>query len=210
MKIELLIEMCTKLQLSTLAKQVSDSCQQASRQQLPYDEFLFNLLNEELEARLQRRASRRIKEARFPTVKTLEGFNFERAPWLPEVLLRELAQGQYIKEAKPIILIGEPGTGKTHLACALGYAAAAQGESVRFTSTSQLVNLLIEAKDSRVLSSITQRYARYNLLILDELGYLPLSKTDSELLFQVISQRQERLPIIITTNLPFASAPSFL
>ena len=204
MTLHSVIELCKKLQLTIVAKQIEDANQQALRQQLPYDEFLFNLLNEELESRLQRRASRRIKEAKFPSIKTLNGFNFERSPQLPEVLIRQLAQGQYIKEAKPIIFIGEPGTGKTHLASALGYAAAHQGEAVRFTSASQLVNLLIEAKDSRVLSSITQRYARYKVLILDELGYLPLSKTDSELLFQVISQRQERLPIIITTNLPFS------
>jgi DNA replication protein DnaC len=197
-------ELCKKLQLTAVAKIVDDAIQQAKRQGIPYDEFIFNLLNAELDFKLQRRASRRVKEAKFPSVKTLEGFDFERSPHLPEVLLRELAQGQYIEEAKPIIFIGEPGTGKTHLACALGYAAAAQGEAVRFTSASQLVNLLIEAKDSRVLSSITQRYSRYKLLILDELGYLPLSKADSELLFQVISQRQERLPIIITTNLPFS------
>jgi len=199
-----LIQLCQDLGLSTLAMRVEDACQQALRQQLPYDEFLFNLLNEEKEARLARRATRRIKEAKFPTVKTLDGFDFGRSPHLPEALIRQLAHGQYIHEARPIIFIGEPGTGKTHLASALGYAAALQGEAVRFTSASQLVNLLIEAKDSRILSSITQRYARYKVLILDELGYLPLSKIDAELLFQVISQRQERLPIIITTNLPFS------
>ena len=204
MKLNELTELCKNLQLTTVAKRVEDACQQALRQQQTYEEFLSSLLNEELEARLQRRANRRVKESKFPSVKTLDGFDFSRSPNLPEVLIRQLAQGQYIKEAKPIIFIGEPGTGKTHLASALGYAAAEQGEAVRFTSTSQLVNLLIEAKDSRVLSSITQRYARYKLLILDELGYLPMSKADSELLFQVISQRQERLSIIITTNLPFS------
>ncbi len=190
--------------LTTMSHQLENACQQAMRQQISYEEFLLNLLKEELEVRLQRRAARRISEAKFPSVKTLDGFDFSRADKLPEVLIRQLAQGDYINDAKPIIFIGEPGTGKTHLASALGYAAAKQGESVRFTSASQLVNLLIEAKDSRVLSSITQRYVRYKVLIIDELGYLPLSKTDSELLFQVISQRQERLPIIITTNLPFS------
>jgi DNA replication protein DnaC len=193
-----------RLQLSTLAKLAENSCQQALRQQVPYDQFLLELLNEELNSRLQRRAARRVKEAKFLSIKTLEGFDFARSPCLPEVLIRKLAEGEYIKEARPIIFIGEPGTGKTHLASALGYAAALNGESVRFTTTSQLVNLLVEAKDSRVLSSITQRYSCYKLLILDELGYLPLSKTDSELLFQVISQRQERWSTVITTNLPFS------
>jgi DNA replication protein DnaC len=154
--------------------------------------------------RSQKRLTRLVKEAKFPCVKTLDGFNFNRAAHLPETLIRELAQGKYISNAEPIILIGEPGTGKTHLACALGYAAAKSGVAVRFTTTAQRVNLLVEAKDNRILSVITARYARYKLLILDEIGYVPLSKADSELLFQVISQRQERLPLIMTTNLPFS------
>lgn len=204
MTIENLVNLCKQLQLTTVAARVANACQEGQRQQLVHSEFLLNLLQEELETRLQRRSARRIKEAKFPTVKTLDGFDFKSSPELSEVLIRQLAQGEYIDEARPIIFIGEPGTGKTHLASALGYAAAQQGEAVRFSSASQLVNLLIEAKDARVLSGITQRYARYKVLIIDELGYLPLTKVDSELLFQVISQRQERLPIIITTNLPFS------
>ncbi len=199
-----LVSLCQQLQLSTMACRINKTCEQAKRQQLSYEEFLVELLNAELETRSQRRCARRVKEAKFPSVKTLDSFSFNRCAHLPESLIRQLAQGDYIKEAQPIILIGEPGTGKTHLACALGYAAAKQGITVRFTTTAQLVNILVEARDSRVLSSITARFARYKLLILDELGYVPLSKADSELLFQVISQRQERLPIIITTNLPFS------
>jgi len=199
-----LIQLCQSLQLTTMAELVTEACQQALRQQSAHDEFLFNLLLEEQQARHQRRSAKRIKEAKFPRIKTLDGFDFSRSPQLPEALIRQLAHGQYIDEARPIIFIGEPGTGKTHLASALGYAAALEGKIVRFTSTSQLVNLLIEAKDSHMLSNITRRYAGYKVLILDELGYLPLSKIDAELLFQVISQRQERLPIIITTNLPFS------
>lgn len=199
-----LVSMCQQLQLSIIASRINKALEQAVRQQLSYDDFLADLLFSELETRSQRRFTRRVKEARFPSVKTLDNFSFNRNPYLPETLIRELSQGDYIQKAEPIIFIGEPGTGKTHLACALGYAAARQGINVRFTTTAQLVNLLVEARDSRILSSITSRYARYKLLLLDELGYVPLSKADSELLFQVISQRQERLPIIITTNLPFS------
>lgn len=197
-------ELCRQLQLSTLVNSILQDCEQAQRQQQPHDSFLIDLLQHELDIRLERRTSRRIKDARFPWVKTLDSFDFKRAPHLPELQLRQLAQGDYIQRAEPILLIGEPGTGKTHLACALGYAAAQQGHAVRFIMASQLVNLLIEAKDNRVLSTMTQRFSHYKLLIIDELGYLPLSKVDSELLFQVISQRQERLPTIITTNLPFS------
>ncbi len=199
-----LVSLCQQLQLSTIAPRINKACEQAHRQQVSYDEFLMELFNAELETRSQRRCARRVKEAKFPQVKTLDGFNFNRCPDLPQTLIRQLAQGDYIENAEPIILIGEPGTGKTHLACALGYAAAKQGVTVSFITTAQLVNLLVEARDSRVLSCITARFARYRLLILDELGYVPLSKADAELLFQVISQRQERLPIIITTNLPFS------
>lgn len=196
--------LCTHLQLPTLKKQLPEVLKAAERQQPSCDQFLLDRLQHEWDEKMRRRAARRVKEAKFPTVKTLEGFDFNKASQLPESLIRQLAAGDYIDRAEPIIFIGEPGTGKTHLACALGYGAAQQGHSVRFITTSQLVNVLVEAKDSRVLSSITQRFARYRLLILDELGYLPLSKTDSELLFQVISQRQERLATIITTNLPFS------
>jgi DNA replication protein DnaC len=199
-----LVALCQQLQLSTIASGINKACEQAQRQQVSYDKFLMELFNAELEMRAERRCARRVKEAKFPCVKTLDSFSFSRCPDLPQTLIRQLAQGEYIENAEPIILIGEPGTGKTHLASALGYAAAKQGVTVRFITTAQLVNLLVEARDSRVLSSITARFARYKLLILDELGYVPLSKADSELLFQVISQRQERLPIIITTNLPFS------
>lgn len=196
--------LCQQLQLPTLKRQWSCYVEQAQRQQPNHEAFLLDILQLEWDSKMQKRCARRIKEAKFPSVKTLDGFDFSKSAQLPETLIRQLATGAYIEQAEPVILIGEPGTGKTHLACALGYAAASQGHAVRFITAAQLVNLLVEAKDSRVLSSITQRFARYKVLILDELGYLPLSKSDSELLFQVISQRQERLPTIITTNLPFS------
>ena len=199
-----LTTLCKQLQLSFMAGSITDACEQAQRQQPNYTEFLIDLLTQEYDARLERRAQRRVKEARFPRVKTLDSFDFGRAPNLPEVKIRALLNGDYINHAEPIIFIGEPGTGKTHLASALGYAAALQGRSVRFVTTCQLVNLLVEAKDHHQLSALTLRYQKYNLLILDELGYLPLAKSDAELLFQVLSQRHEKYPIIITTNLPFS------
>lgn len=151
-----------------------------------------------------RRATRRMREAGFPIVKTLEGFDFRRAPHLPESELRKLADGEYLDRAESVILIGEPGTGKTHLATALGVAAAEQGRRVRFVTTAQLVNELVEAKDSRELGRVVGRYSRIDLLILDELGYLPLARADAELVFQVLTERNERLSLIVTTNQPFA------
>jgi DNA replication protein DnaC len=201
---ERLITLCKELQLSLMASSVTTACEQAERQQRSYVEFLTDLLAQENDARLQRRAKRRVKEARFPQVKTLESFDFAKASNLPETRIRSLAQGEYINKAEPIIFVGEPGTGKTHLATALGYCAAQEGICVRFTTVSQLANLLVEARDHQQLSSLSQRFQRYNLLILDELGYLPLAKTDAELLFQILSLRHEKYPVIITTNLPFS------
>jgi DNA replication protein DnaC len=135
--------------------------------------------------------------------KTLASFDFRRAPALPEVQIRQLAEGDYIDRAETVILMGEPGTGKTHLATALGVAAANQGRAVRFASAGRLVNELVEAKDARELGRLVGRYSRLDLLVLDELGYLPLSKADAELLFQVLSERHERRALVLTTNLPF-------
>jgi DNA replication protein DnaC len=199
-----LAKLCKQLQLSFTATSVNIACEQAQRQQQSYAEFLTELFTREYEARLEKRAKRRIKEAKFPLAKTLESFDFVRAPNLPEAKIRLLAQNGYIAKAEPIIFLGEPGTGKTHLATALGYCAAQQGYCVKFVTASQLANALTEAKDHRQLSLLTQRYQRYQLLILDELGYLPLAKTDAELLFQILSQRHEKHPVIITTNLPFS------
>lgn len=198
-----LVDICKKLHLTTIADQALTLCEQADRQRTPYLEFLSELLLLEYEERLIKKANRRIKEARFPRIKTFDSFSFNRAAHLPESLLRSLAHGEYIKKFESIILLGEPGSGKTHLACALGYAAANQGVTVRFTTASELANQLVEARDNRELIRITQRYQNYQLLILDELGYLPLSKIDAELLFQVLSQRHEKSSTIITTNLPF-------
>jgi len=199
-----LAKLCKQLQLSFTAASITVACEQAQRQQQGHAEFLTELLTREYEAKLEKRAKRRIKEAKFPLLKTLESFDFTRAPNLPEAKIRSLAQGSYIEKSEPVIFLGEPGTGKTHLATALGYCAAQQGRCVKFATASQLANELVEAKDHRQLSLLVQRYQRYHLLILDELGYLPLVQTDAELLFQILSQRHEKYPVIITTNLPFS------
>lgn len=132
-----LVDICKKLHLTTIADQALTLCEQADRQRTPYLEFLSELLLLEYEERLIKKANRRIKEARFPRIKTFDSFSFNRAAHLPESLLRSLAHGEYIKKFESIILLGEPGSGKTHLACALGYAAANQGVTVRFTTTTR-------------------------------------------------------------------------
>jgi len=196
--------LCRHLQLPTIGREASRLATEASRQQLSPLAYLAQVLALEVAEREERRAQRRIKAAGFPLPKTLESFDFQRAPHLPEALLRQLATGTYIAPAEPILLLGESGTGKTHLATALGMAAAQAGRAVRFLTAAQLVTELIEARTAHDLNRLVSRYTRIEVLIVDELGYLPLSRADADLLFRVLSERHERRPVIVTTNLPFS------
>lgn len=195
--------LCKHLKLPTVGREAQRLAEEARRQGITHLKFMAQLLMAELREREERRAARRIKEAGFPRIKTLEGFDFAKALHLPEARIRELSTGTYIARAEPILFLGEPGTGKTHLATALGVAAAKDGRSVRFTTTGRLVTELVEAKDAHQLGRIAGRLARVDVLILDEFGYLPFSRNDAELLFQILSERQEQKPLILTTNLPF-------
>lgn len=198
------VELCRELKLPSVARDAARCATEAARQGTDPLCYLVDLLETELAERRARRAQRRTHEAGFPLVKTLEGFDFNRAPHLPEVLLRQLCGGEYIERAEPVIFVGDPGTGKTHLACALGEAAARQGLRVRFTTAAGLVTELVEAKDAQELGRVVRRYGKVSLLIVDELAYLPLARSDAELLFRVLGERTERLPVVITTNLPFS------
>lgn len=192
------------LMLSAMARGLESHLRQAKEQGSGYDEFLLELTAGEIQARAESRLNRRVKEAKFPLVKTLEGFDFDAACGLDMRLIRELSGGDYIKERRNVIFLGLSGTGKTHLATALGVEACKNNSRTRFVSCYALVNELIEARKDKDLQRIIQRYARYELLILDELGYIPFSKEGSELLFQVFAERQEKGSVIITTNLGFA------
>lgn len=196
--------LCKTLKLPSVGRDAARLASEATRQKLRHLPYLHQLLETEVAERAERRTSRRIREAGFPVLKTLDSFDFGKAPHLPEALIRELAEGGYIDQAQPVIFYGEPGTGKTHLATALGVAASQQGRRVRFVTAAYLVNHLTESRESRELNRAIGRYARIDLLIVDELGYVPLSKIDAELLFQVLGERQERRPIVVTTNLPFS------
>lgn len=197
-------DLCHQLHLPAVARDAERVAAEARRQGTDPRDYLSQLFETELEERAERRAARRVKEAGFPIVKTLEGFNFGRSPNLPEAHIRELAAGAYIDKAEPVLLVGDPGTGKTHLATALGVAAAHQGRSVRFATAGRLVTDLVEARDARELGRVVARYSRVDLLVIDELAYVPLSRSDAELLFRVLGERHEQRPIVITTNLPFS------
>jgi len=192
------------LNLSNMSRNLEGRLRQAKETGVGYDEFLLDLTGAELQARAEGRLNRRIREAKFPLLKPIDTFDLEAVPDLDIRLFRDLSGGGYIQERRNVIFLGRSGTGKTHMATALGIEACRHNFRTRFTTCYGLVNELIEARQERVLQRLIQKYVRCDLLILDELGYIPFSKEGSELLFQVLAERHEKGPVIITTNLGFA------
>jgi len=168
-----------------------------------YTSYLFRLMERELLDREQRAAERRIKAARFPVIKTLDTFDFKAQPSINQPLIRELVQGEFLDQKENVLFVGNPGTGKTHLATALGHAVCGQGRRVRFFTVTGLVTQMLESREERHLERFLKQLERQHLLILDEFGYVPFSKTGAELLYEVVSRAYERTSLIITTNLPF-------
>ena len=168
-----------------------------------HPEYLLRLAELELIDRHQRMVERRIRAARFPAVKSLDTFDFPAIPSVNKALVLELARCEYVQRRENVIAVGNSGTGKTHVALGLGLAACQQGMSVGFTTAAGLVHELMEARDERRLLNLQKQLSRLNLLIIDELGFVPLSRTGAELLFEVFSQRYERGSMMATTNLPF-------
>ena len=192
------------LQLPTVRAQADELAEAAARDGATHRGYLAELLAAEVDHRAIRRRERRLKEARFPRMKTLSGFDFDAAPAIPAATIATLAAGDWIDAGQPVVLLGDSGTGKTHLLIALGVAACEQGRSVRYLTTAQLVNELVEAADERQLSRIVARYGRLDLLLLDELGYLQLDTRGAELLFQVLTDREERASVAVASNAPFS------
>lgn len=191
------------LKLPTFVRDYKSVAAVCAQERCDYPTFLLRLAERELIDRERRAAERRIRDARFPVVKTIDTFDFKAQPSINQALVRELMSGEYISKRENVLMVGNPGTGKTHLALALGFAACAQGKKVRFTTTTAMVTALLEARESRTLQRSQKQLERLDLLILDELGYVPFSKTGAELLFEVISRAYERTSLIVTTNLPF-------
>jgi DNA replication protein DnaC len=194
---------CREIRLPTIARQCTALAEQARRNSLDPLAYLHGWLAAEHDDRQSRRAARRIKEAGFPQVKTMEGFEFARNPDLDEEQFRSILRSEFVAEGRPVLFLGGSGTGKSHLATALGVAACNRGYAVRYTAASALINELVEAQESRALSRIVNRYARFELLILDDLGYLPLPIEAAQMLFQIVAERSERKATVITTNRPF-------
>ncbi len=191
------------LKLPTILREYASVAALCGQERSDYAAFLLRLTERELIDRERRATERRIRDAQFPVIKTLDTFVFTAQSSLNEALVRELLGGEYIAKKENVLLIGNPGTGKTHIATALGFAACSQGKRVRFTTVTGLVTQLLEARESRFLQRLTRQLQKLDLFILDELGYVPFSKTGAELLFDVISHAYERTALIVTTNLPF-------
>ena len=196
-----------RLKLPAMAREMDKVVAEASAANLPYERFLLALTEHEVLAREQNTLRQRIRRAGFPVLKTLDSYDFAVLPTLPKVQVLQLAESQYVGEARNVCLIGNPGTGKTHVAIGLGVAACRHGYRVRFFTAAGLVNALVEARAEHRLSRLERQLAKTDLVVLDELGYVPFSREGADLLFGFCSDRYERASILVTTNLDFEQWP---
>ena len=192
-----------QLKLPTMMREYASLAASCSQERADYVSYLLRLVERELLDREQRACQRRVKAARFPVIKTLDTFDFKAQPSINQALVREVMSGEYLDRHENVLLVGNQGTGKTHLACALAFAACGQGRRVRFFTVSELITNLAEAREERHLQRLHGQLERHDLLVLDELGYVEFSKMGAELLFEVVSRAYERTSLIVTTNLPF-------
>jgi len=202
---QLLLEHHLKaLRLPTMLREYDRVARQCAVEDVDYPRYLLRMTELELLDRERRAIERRIRQAKFAVTKSLDSFDFLAMPTLNKAMVLELARCEFLVRNENVLLLGNSGTGKTHIALALGLSACQHGHRVRFTTASALVSELIEARDEKKLLRFQKQIASYELLIVDELGFVPLSKTGAELLFEMLSQRYERGSTMVTSNLPFA------
>lgn len=182
------------------AERLAEVAERARTGLLPY---LADVLSAEIDERAERRRQRRIREARFPRMKRLADFDVAASP-INASIVAALASCAYLDKGEPVVLLGDSGTGKSHLLIGMGLAACEQGRAVRYATCAQLVNELVEAADERRLSRIVARYGRLDLLLLDELGYVQLDTRGAELFFQILTEREEKSSVAVASNLPFS------
>ena len=195
---------CRRLRLPTMRAVMEEAVKVAEREQLSYTGFLAEVLLAECDDRDRRSVERRVRGAGFPRQKWLSDFDFEANPNVNPATIHQLAQGDWIRRGDPLCLIGDSGTGKSHLLIALGTAAAEKGFRVKFTLATKLVNELVEAADEKQLARTIARYGRVDCLLIDELGYMELDRRGAELLFQVLTEREEKASVAIASNSSFA------
>jgi DNA replication protein DnaC len=199
-----IVAACRALHLPTVRAEAGPLADQAAKQHLTHRAYLAEVLASEVDERDGRRRARRIVEARFPRLKRLEEFDLSAAPAINPATLAALARGAWIDAGEPVVLIGDSGTGKSHLLIGMGVAACEAGRRVRYVTCAQLVNELVEAADDRQLLRVVARYGRLDLLLVDELGYVSVDSRGAELLFQILTEREERASVACASNHPFS------
>ena len=197
-------ERCAELRLPTIRERFGDIAEEALRDRANYKGFLLELLRAECAERDDRRKARLVREANFHRPKRLETFEYDKNPNVDPVYVNNLANPGWVNAGAPLCLLGSSGTGKSHLLIGIGTAIAEHGLKVRYTTTANLVNELAEAANEKRLSKVLYRYSRYDLLCLDEFGYLNLDRTGAKLLFQIFTEREERKAIAVASNAPFS------
>lgn len=193
-----------KLYLSSFIRNHEAFATEAAQNNQSYTRYLLALAEQEVQEREARRRQRRLKEAKIPVHKELSDFDFGLVPQLNQQKIRQLVQGDYIDKAEPIILVGNPGLGKTHIATALAIEATRQMRRVRFYNAAALVNELLKAEEEGRVASFINKALNHRLIVVDELGFIPFSSTGAQLMFQLVSALYERVAMIVTTNLKFA------
>jgi len=193
-----------ELHLPTVRAEAARLAEIAARERQSHLAYLAEVLAAEVDDRTERRRSRRINDAKFPRLKRLADFNVDAVPSIQPATLGQLAAGHYMEAGEPVVLLGDSGTGKSHLLIGLGLAACEQGRRVRYVTTAQLVNELVEAADEKMLNKTIARYGRVDLLCIDELGYMELDRQGAELLFQVLTEREEKSSVAIASNESFS------
>ena len=193
-----------ELRLPTVRQEAERLAEVALRTRIGHLPYLAEVLSAEIDDRAERRRQRRVHEAHFPRLKRLADFDVAQSPTVDAATVAALASCAYVDAGDPVVLLGDSGTGKSHLLIGLGLAACEKGRSVRYSTCAGLVNELVEAADERRLSRIVARYGRIDLLLLDELGYVQLDTRGAELLFQIMTEREEKSSVAVASNLPFS------
>jgi len=196
-----------ELKLPSILANYAKEAEECLKSNDSYEGYLYKLAEQEVLSRMDRALQVRLKKAQFPGLKTVDGFNFSNLENLDKKRVMSLLSGDYLQHAENVLALGNSGTGKTHLSIALGVAACQNGHNVLFRTAAQLVHELIEAHDAKRLLSLQKKLKSYKLLIIDEVGYVPFSKTGAELLFEVFSSSYEQSSLVVTSNLPFEEWP---